>query len=416
LDKKSFFGFNESTKERKERIKQEKEKGIYIKNRDNIDKGSEIIFSSAQIVDEDVKVIEGLINERSDYLAQFDELPVRQHVRINEKGTAEKHGKFDEEVVYKGVRFCFEIELLNKDKNDSNFRRVLSELANDTIRIGGGTRKGFGEIEIVECKTRELDFSNPDELNTYIEKTSSLNDVFWEEISADNDISKHADEGWTTYELHLTPDDFFLFASGFGDENADMTPVWETYFEWMSGKPEIRQKSVLIPGSSVKGALSHRVAFHYNKIRKLFAGNPEAKAGVENPAVQALFGYTRKVKDENGKDKEELKRGNVLISDVIQTRNDEQEKILNHVSIDRFTGGAMDGALFSESVVYGKNKEYVLIFKVNNDALNDMGIEQSFEQSLFDIAEGMLPLGGGVNRGHGCFSGKVYKNSNEITR
>jgi hypothetical protein len=28
----------------------------------------------------------------------------------------------------------------------------------------------------------------------------------------------------------------------------------------------------------------------------------------------------------------------------------------------------------------------------------------------------MLPLGGGVNRGHGCFSGEVYKNSNEIKR
>lgn len=382
----------------------------------NSGKGSEIIFSSAQIVDEDGKVIEGLINERSDYLAQFDELPIRQHVRINEKGTAEKHGKFDEEVVYKGVRFCFEIELLSKDKNDSKFRSVLSELANDIIRIGGGTRKGFGEIEIVECKTKELYFSNPDELSAYIEKTSSLNDVFWKEISVNNDISKHADEGWTTYELRLMPDDFFLFASGFGDENADMTPVWETYFDWSSEKPEMREKSVLIPGSSVKGALSHRVAFHYNRIKKLFAGNPEAKTGVENPAIQALFGYTRKVKDEKGDEKEELKRGNVLISDVIQTRNEEQDKILNHVSIDRFTGGAMDGALFSENVVYGKNKEYILIFKVNKHALEDKEIEQSFEQSLRDIVTGMLPLGGGINRGHGCFSGKVYKNSNEITR
>jgi CRISPR/Cas system CSM-associated protein Csm3 (group 7 of RAMP superfamily) len=383
-------------------------------NKKKSGKGSEIIFSSAQIVDENGKVIEGLINDRSSYLSLFDNLPVRQHVCINEKGTAEKHGKFDEEIV-KGVRFCFEIELLSKEDNDLNFKRVLNELANDTVRIGGGTRKGFGKIEIVECKTKGLDLSNPDELNAYIEKTSSLNDVFWDSISANNDISEHNAEGWTTYELRLMPDDFFLFASGFGDENVDMTPVWETYFDWSSGKPEKKENAVLIPGSSVKGALSHRVAFHYNKLKKLFVGNPEAKAGVENLAVQKLFGYTRKVKDENGKEKEKSERGNVLISDVIQTRNGEQNKILNHVSIDRFTGGAIDGALFSESVVYGKDITYVLIFKVNNNALADE-YREPFEQSLFDIAEGMLPLGGGVNRGHGCFSGKIYKNLNEIKR
>ena len=34
------------------------------------------------------------------------------------------------------------------------------------------------------------------------------------------------------------------------------------------------------------------------------------------------------------------------------------DKILNHVSIDRFTGGAIDGALFSEKATYGKDTEF----------------------------------------------------------
>jgi CRISPR/Cas system CSM-associated protein Csm3 (group 7 of RAMP superfamily) len=376
-------------------------------------------------VNEDGKVIEGLISTKSNYLEKFSTLPIRQHVKINEKGAAEKHGKFDEEVVYKGTRFCFEIELLSEKSKESeenkNFQSVLDELASDTIRIGSGTRKGFGEIEIVECKTKTLDLSKPDELNMYIEKTSSLNDIFWNNDSTFgdndfNDISKHNAEGWTTYELRLTPDDFFIFSSGFGDEDADITPVYETYFDWTYGKPETKTNAVLIPGSSIKGAISHRVAFHFNKLNNFYAGNPDAKAGIENVAVQALFGYTRKVKDENGKEKEKLQRGNVLISDVIQIRNNEQEKILNHVAIDRFTGGAIDGALFSENVVYGKDETYSLNFKVNDNALEEENVKQSFEQSLFDIAEGMLPLGGGTNRGHGCFSGTVYKNSKEIKR
>jgi CRISPR/Cas system CSM-associated protein Csm3 (group 7 of RAMP superfamily) len=388
----------------------------YGGNKEDHGKGSEIIFSSAQIVDADGTVIEGLhTNQESDYLQHFDNLPVRQHVRMNDKGAAEDHGKFDEEVVYKGTRFCFEMEMVASDNDTANFNKVLvlSELASDTIRIGGGTRKGFGEISIVECKQKILDLSNETDLTGYIEKTSSLNDRFWNNINPDGKKTDNS-EGWTTYKLELKPDDFFLFGSGFGNENADMTAVSETYIDWSSGKPEFKDNAVLIPGSSVKGALSHRVAFHYNKIKKYYAGNPEAKTDVDNPAVQALFGYTRKVTDAEGKEKEELQRGNVLISDVIQVKEVEQEKILNHVSIDRFTGGAIDGALFSEEVTYGNGAAYTLTFKVKNDALEKDTVKQAFEAALTDITVGMLPLGGGINRGHGCFSGIIYKNNEPL--
>jgi CRISPR/Cas system CSM-associated protein Csm3 (group 7 of RAMP superfamily) len=215
--------------------------------------------------------------------------------------------------------------------------------------------------------------------------------------------------------LELYPDDFFLFGSGFGNENADMTTVTEKYIDWSTGKPKIITDNVLIPGSSVKGALSHRVAFHYNKLLGRFVETNDAKVGVNNEAVQALFGYTQKVKDENGKEKEKLQRGNVLISDIIQTIKSDKKKILNHVSIDRFTGGAIDGALFAEEVTYGKGESYVLTFSVNSNAFTTDKTKEAFEAALTDIATGMLPLGGGTNRGHGCFNGEIYKN-NELLK
>jgi CRISPR/Cas system CMR subunit Cmr4 (Cas7 group RAMP superfamily) len=392
---------------------EEKEKVDFFglsSRKNNSGKGSEIIFSSAQIIDYDEKVVEGLIDEKNKYLAQFEILPVRQHVRMNDKGTAVEHGKFDEEVVYKGTRFCFEIEMVASGDDTTNFHKVLSELASDTIRIGGGTRKGFGEISIVECKQQTLNLSQKTDLASYIDKTSSLNDSFWNNINPE-EKKKDNSTGWTTYKLELIPDDFFLFGSGFGNENADMTAVSETYIDWEGDKPVFKENNILIPGSSVKGALSHRIAFHYNKIKKYYAEDyadkPEEITGVKNPAVQALFGYTI--------GKEERKRGNVLISDVIQKNENEQLKILNHVSIDRFTGGTIDGALFSEEVTYGNGASYTLTFKVRNDALKDTDIKQAFEKALTDITTGMLPLGGGINRGHGCFSGKIYSN-NELLK
>jgi len=420
---KSFFGFLENPQNRKRRLRNDTKKSI--------NEGSKIIFSSAHLVDEDGTVVEGLITKKSDYLLHFESLPIRQHVRIDEKGTSTDKGKFDEEVVYKGTRFCFEIEMLSPDGlNYHLFEDVLSVLASDVIRIGGSTRKGLGEIAIIDYKLKKLKLNseNKDEqsndLSDYINKTSSLNDEFWmkedaywDKIYPANGQSYPIKAGdWTTYELLIEPDDFFLFSSGIGNEKADMTPVSEPFFDWSSGAPEQKDGFVLIPGSSVKGALSHRVAFRYNKINNVYADDPNVKiedhVGDHNKAVRALFGYSFN----NKKGEQETIRGNVLVSDVIQTRSNEQHKILNHVAINRFTGGAMDGALFFEEITFGKGSIYTLTFKVKNEALEDDGVKKAFHAALFDIAEGRLPLGGGVNRGHGCFHGKIFVNNEEIKR
>ena len=82
---------------------------------------------------------------------------------------------------------------------------------------------------------------------------------------------------------------------------------------------------------------------------------------------------------------------------------DEREvKIFDHVKIDRFTGGAIDSALYNEKVNGQKDKwdiEIVLADKLDNH------IKKAFEDTLNDLCRGLLPLGGKVNRGHGIFVG-----------
>src|SRR5690606_17913959 len=65
------------------------------------------------------------------------------------------------------------------------------------------------------------------------------------------------------------------FAAGYGDEDAEIIPKTERCFEWSDGIPKLTEKQeyLLIPATSVKGALSHRVAFHYNKITNSDAFN-----------------------------------------------------------------------------------------------------------------------------------------------
>ena len=373
--------------------------------------GSEIIFTEAKILNSKGKVVDGmnLDAKDDDLLKYYDELPIRQHVRINEKGVTDKAGKFDEQVVFAGTRFCFELEMVAKNDDITNFNLALDQIKNSIFRIGSGTRCGFGEIQVVDLQKRRLDLKKQSELELYLNKSSELSMDWsgWEK----HDVDSKGAEDWVKYELRLTPENFFLFGSGFGDDEVDMTPVKEKKVVWRDGKGELTEELVLIPATSVKGALAHRVAYHYNKLTGVYADNLETEeerknvVGKNNKAVKALFGSEGEI-DKVTKKMVNQARGNVFFSDVIE--NTLEDKILNHVAIDRFTGGAIDGALFSEKTTYGKGQTFEMSVYVKEDAFSEGEyIQEAFEAALKDIIDGLLPLGGGVNRGNGCFGGSV---------
>lgn len=361
--------------------------------------GSEIIFTEAKMIGADGKPVDGLqiIEWENDFYARYQKLPIRQHAKIDHKGVTVKFGKYDEQVVFKGTRFCFEIEMVSDNVNDFNlFKEVLNQMSSETFRIGSGTRCGFGEIKIISCKTKQLNLFKPEDLNFYLNKSSLLTND-WQ--GNDYSVIDEPNTNWTTYELTLRPEDFFLFGAGYGDEEVDMTPIKSSFVSWEGNIPTIVDDAILIPATSIKGALAHRVAFHFNKLNGYYVGDDRAKVGNENIAVQELFGYENQLMKTQ-------KRGNVVFSDIIE-KLDCQDKILNHVSIDRFTGGSIDGALFSEKTIYGRGKDFSTKILVNKEAIQDDTIRQSFEESLIDICKGLLPLGGGVNRGNGCFLGEL---------
>ena len=379
--------------------------------------GSRIMLSEGKILSADGNPIDGL-NLVKDKITQLcRELPIRQHVRINQQGTAVKNGKFDEEIVPKGVRFCFEIELMAEKDKPGIMDTILSIIQSDGFRIGSGSRSGFGKIKVVGILRRDLDLCVPDELTLYLGKSASLAKA-WEGYKPYTpSATKESD--CILYTLELRPVDFMFFGSGFGDERSDMTFVREPVItSWDRGEATVEEleRVILIPASSVKGALAHRTAYHYNRLEGVFADKKTAEeleknTGKENKAVKTLFGSEG---DRKGKNKQ---RGNILFSDVIEKQKAPLEKkVLNHVKIDRFTGGAVDGALFSEEVLYAPGKIFNLELMLRKTAVDekDGKIVKAFEAALIDLCKGYLPLGGGVNRGNGTFKGKLNKNGETI--
>jgi len=333
--------------------------------------GSKVIISNALLLDENGKVHEGLLNEKSEFLSIFDNLPVREHTAINAKGTAKEHSKYDEEIVYKGAMFKFSIESENKEY----IQKILSKL--EKIRVGGKTTNGYGKFEVVNIEYEEMDEKR------YENYTASLNEKL-------NSIEVEFEEtDYIVYELTLKPDDtFFIFGSGKPDDDVDMTYVKEKVLDY---KNKTLNEMALIPGSSIKGALSHRVAYYYNLQEENFDLVEYDKD--TNPAVIELFG--------SKKDEKSGQKGNVIVEDVYFEA--EEEKKFDHVKIDRFTGGAFDGALFNEKTTT------VNEIKINIYVKKSTGYIELLEKAIKDICEGMLPLGGMVTKGHGMFVGSYEK-------
>lgn len=398
----------------------EKTKGTFFgvkstsKENDNDSKSSDIIFSEGKIIDLKGNVIDGISNlSDTDFSNRFKRLPKRNHVCLTDKGVAKNAGKFDEEVIYKGCRFAFDIELVAKsgdlDSASSFFNEVLSSLYSSSFRIGGGTRNGFGKMKVHEIKKRTLILSNECDLDKYLNYSSKLSSNYadWEAFEKSS-----TDAGWITYELTLTPVDFFSFGAGFGDKVVDDIQVREECIEWNDKNEGTFKEKYLIPATSLKGAIAHRVAFYSNLKEGKYAMQIPAEefdnySGGMNTAVGQLFGYQ--------KDKEDLRRGICIFNDLFVEKNEEKEKVFNHVSIDRFTGGAIDGALFSEKVIDGRDlklKTTIMVKDTGEEGLTDA--LECLERALKDIDLGTLTFGGGSGRGHGTFKCSIIKNGQTL--
>lgn len=381
------------------------------------DKGSRLIVSSANMIGANGKVIEGVVaqsvfTENNDFYQNYKTLALRDHVRIDHTGStgASSRGKFDSQVVFKGTRFVFELELIGDGSENAHWEKLIEAIKYSEFRLGGGTRKGFGEIEVKSIEEKVYDLSKPDDLDYYLDKGISFNTCFGEITEFKKPTHCNGNASYH-YQLTLKPEDFFIFSDGAGESNIDSVQKKEKIVKWNNKNgawhPEFSEEQILIPATSVKGAIAHRTAFYYNQLNGIFSDEVDdlkEHVGQRNEAVRVLFGFEANDKNETGKAGH---IGRVIFSDLFENKT--SEKLLNHVAIDRFTGGAIDGALFNEQVV--SSDEFTLNIYVEKalELETNKSIGIAFEMALIDVCSGMLPLGGSVMRGHGCFGGTILK-------
>lgn len=337
----------------------------------------------------------------ADSLAEPTAIEVRDGVAIDPRTrTARSQKKFNLELAPTGTRFPLELELLLPDDEGKAARlRSALALALDALQRGGitvGARgsRGYGACRAHSWSLTTYDLANADHLLSYLVADRSAQDdpkqAEWRRYAvmptnSGDDIVALLDATVPTADKRKT----VTLTARF--DLASPLLIRSDLPEYPGEAPDATHlrrpggmgREPVLPGTSVAGALRARAVRIANTL-----GAPNLDA------IESLFG------PEQGREvgKRTLKASRLRVSE--QAIANSSSLVQSRVSIDRFTGGALDTALFSEAPLIKGDVELTITIHDPEDA--ELGLLMLL---LKDLWTGDLPLGGTSSIGRGRLEG-----------
>lgn len=334
---------------------------------------------------------------------------IRDHVNIDlNKGNAVDGGKYDEEIVPPGVKFALELKLdtgsYEVDAGElQGFLNLCAAIKQGVIRLGGKQVSGYGEFLCEYASVRKLDLKYENDLVAYLnlKDGAKFEDSVGTEISLSNiSHSIYAKENLFSADLViplLSCGPLLAGGSNSIDEDVDMVCLATPIFDYAKKSYE---EYYTLSGSAFRGVIRHRV---YDILLACDSSKDDFSVK-EQRALQSLnkiFGCIHSDKS---------LCGHVHCHDIYLDKEIVSQKV-QHVAIDRFTGGAIEGALFDEAPIW--QKELLLNVRIS---LRELSLYQTavLLHALLDICLGEAAVGGGVNRGNGILRLKDLEKGLEI--
>ena len=334
-------------------------------------------------------------------------------------GAVDDRGKFDELVVPAGARFTF--ELMVSHNSPKKLADLVALLASGDLRIGKGTRRGLGTFKVVRVRGRKFNLANKDDLKALRKVPVAIEEAaLSKELQDIKFATGKKTEGWLHGRLTLRPIGTWMIGGGIPTEREprrqgkdrpwDRVPLTEKRITWKSngtrdhGAVE-EVAPFVVPGSSVKGAIRHRTAFHARRLEHAWFNLESLATPDATDAETALFGEVRGKDDSSSRDGHgstiKGHPGRVHISDVYVTTAPYVP--IQHVSLDRFTQGPMDHLLYDEVALGSCTLNLEVSIRMDADLPNFAlpAIKAAFE----DLRLGRLSIG--ASRGHGRFLGEI---------
>lgn len=309
----------------------------------------------------------------------------RHHVSLNAKGTVSEHGKFDRTFVPKGTRFTFEIRYWHNGSGQENWSKLLDIVQSPIFRLGSATRSGYGSFKVVELKKGSFDIKLKEDLVKLAEPLIHLKKSEIAKTSLENKITLNLEfplgvrisGGSQSLTVIEKKPDALMWS--------EKVIIWDNAVGTLSN-----DKKVVIPGTSLKGSLRHRTAFHYARLCGQWA--EESDLTQWEDGLDYLFG--------NAKNDDSGMAGKLYFKDLYLDDFKASSQMRN--SIDRFTGGVLNHVLFGEEKIATTNGKFwtteIMIQDINGI---DSNLKKAFEFSLLDLKNGLLSVGAGASHGLG---------------
>lgn len=327
----------------------------------------------------------------------------RDGVKIDEiTGVGVSGAKYDFEAIDRGAEGSLFLEITLRQHDEDNvpfidythkkienaydeMAATIADLLTSGIKIGSLTTKGYGEIKSVErAKCYVFDFKEKNHGNMWLDYLDGKLPKPWYIGNVTN--------------THFAPKDFHmqidlalkgsLIVRDYDEGNFTQQQIDDNVaaIQMQSGGDYI------IPGTSVKGVLKNRA---YDILSIIKKGDEQSI----NNILNAIMGY-------ENKDKNSGLRSRLYVSDIYIQKDTMHNMKQTRNRIDRFTGGTIDNALFSDEPIWQSNKNNIgltMKLQVKNCHEIEAGIMLLL---LKDLWLGNLAIGGGKSIGRGTLQGK----------
>jgi CRISPR/Cas system CSM-associated protein Csm3 (group 7 of RAMP superfamily) len=352
----------------------------------------------------------------------------RHGISIDESsGTAREHFFYTRALLPKGTAFKLSMELdvarCDIDMAAGTLIKIVAALTDGKIRFGSCKTRGFGTMKLEDPVVDFYDFSCAAELDKWLygEQSSSRG---LDSLNTGHEVVKLRPNQRYEIKINWAPISRIMVKSGRDGIETDMLPL-------VSKLPG--GISPVIPGTSIKGVLRSQAC---RIMRTIFGQDPSGNERYLD-IVNDMFG------DKNTS-------GRVFVEDVylssptgisnkdwIEENKNELDNFTvheDHVVIDRFTGGASEGALYSARPVprrvvsMADRSEREICWnpiKITIDFSSKLNAQRNREQLaklalmeliIRDMRDGLVPIGFGTNRGFGDIEIRDVARSDDYMR
>ena len=310
-------------------------------------------------------------------------------------GTGVTGGKYDYEAVERGANGNLNILInLRGSHAKENFKGAVAELLGKLqsgIRVGALTSKGFGVVEVENLDAQFYDFTRKADVVAWLTGKSAAEKIEpAEKITADTenfvvdaDFSFNSSVIVRNYDVseNERKDKISAVNSSVIVRNYDVSENKRK--DKISAVSLKSLQDFVIPGTSLKGILRHRAEYIFGRLNLDKKFLDKLMGSAEGEKIKSRFIVSESYIE------------NKNVAEVAHTRN----------KIDRFTGGTLQGTLFTSKPLYQKNLNAPTLH-LHFEIINAKNFEAGLAILLLrDLWLGKVAVGGEKCIGRGTLKG-----------